>query len=101
MDPPCLPVAERLAKPEQEARQTIGEQAFLDEVARCFSCGSCFGCQQCFMFCNAGGFSKLQAAAPGQYFSMVLDNCESCGKCIEVCPCGFLSLAAEPASPGH
>jgi NADPH-dependent glutamate synthase beta subunit-like oxidoreductase len=84
-------VTARLAQPDMEVQQTMSERAFLDEVSRCFSCGSCFGCEQCYMFCNAGGFSKLQQVAPGQYFSLSLDCCESCGKCIEMCPCGYLS----------
>jgi formate dehydrogenase major subunit len=88
---PCKAVASRLAQPDLEVQQTISEKAFLDEASRCFSCGSCFGCEQCFMFCNARGISKLQQASPGRYFSLGLDCCESCGKCIELCPCGYLS----------
>lgn len=93
-------VAARLAQPDMEVQQTIKEKAFLDEVSRCFSCGSCFGCEQCHMFCNAGGFSKLQQVAPGQYFSLNLDCCESCGKCIEMCPCGYLSPRPRTGAPG-
>jgi formate dehydrogenase major subunit len=96
---PCHPVASRLAHPDLEVAQTISEQAFHDEVSRCFSCGSCFGCEQCFMFCNANGFAKLEAVAPGHYFSLALDSCESCGKCIEVCPCGYLSVSAARVAP--
>ncbi len=43
------------------------------------------------MYCNAGGFTRLEQVEPGAYFSMSLENCDQCGKCIEVCPCGFLS----------
>lgn len=94
---PYRAVASRLAQPDLEVQQTISERAFLDEVSRCFSCGSCFGCEQCYMFCNAGGFSKLQEVAPGRYFSLSLECCESCGKCIELCPCGYLST--RPGAP--
>ena len=93
---PYRDVAARLAQPDLEVQQTIGTAAFFDEVSRCFSCGSCFGCERCYMFCNAGGFSKLQEVAPGRYFSLTLDCCESCGKCIEVCPCGYLSSTSAP-----
>ena len=89
-------VSVRLAEPDLEVQRTIDARAFFDEVSRCFSCGSCFGCQQCHMYCNGGGFSKLQEVAPGRYFSLSLDTCESCGKCIELCPCGYLS-----ARPGY
>ena len=93
---PYRDVSSRLADPDLEVQQTIDAKRFFDEVSRCFSCGSCFGCEQCHMYCNGGGFSKLHEVAPGRYFSLSLDSCESCGKCIELCPCGYLS-----ARPGH
>lgn len=60
------------------------------EAARCLSCGLCFDCEQCFMYCNAGGFTRLEETSPGRYFAFAFDACEGCGKCIELCPCGFL-----------
>ena len=91
---PETAVDDRLAAPEAEVRGTIGEAQFLEEVARCFSCGLCFGCEQCFMYCNGAGFSRLEEPMPGTYFALRLDACEGCRKCIELCPCGYLS--AEP-----
>lgn len=88
---PEISVADRLAAPEAEVRGTISEAQFLEEVTRCFSCGLCFGCEQCFMFCNGGGFSHLEEPAPGAYFALQLDACEGCRKCIELCPCGYLT----------
>jgi len=76
-----------------EVAQTIGEDQFLAEIDRCFSCGSCFGCEQCYMYCTSGCFSKVESAGPGMYFTINLDNCKECGKCIEVCPCGFLEVS--------
>ena len=73
-----------------EVTGTITEKELLAEVERCFSCGSCSGCQQCFMYCTAGCFVKVEEPKPGMYFSLNLDQCHQCGKCIEVCPCGFL-----------
>lgn len=87
------PVSERFADPERESEQTLGEQAVLDEVTRCYSCGRCFGCDRCFMYCNAGAFSRREGSEPGSYFALDLDRCEGCGKCVELCPCGFLSFA--------
>ena len=83
---------ERLAQPTIEVAEGITEDQLLEEAARCFSCGDCFGCQQCWMFCTAGCFTKVESAGPGVYFTLSLDTCESCGKCIEVCPCGFLEV---------
>jgi formate hydrogenlyase subunit 6/NADH:ubiquinone oxidoreductase subunit I len=54
------------------------------------SCGLCFGCQQCFMYCNASGFTRIEQPEPGRYYAMALEACEGCGKCVELCPCGYL-----------
>jgi formate dehydrogenase major subunit len=90
---PVLPGEKRVAIGMGEAAATIDEDRFLSEVERCFSCGSCFGCEACYMYCTAGCFTRLEEARPGMYFSLNLDQCEECGKCIEVCPCGFLEVS--------
>ena len=54
------------------------------------SCGLCFDCRQCFMYCNANGFTRLVEAEPGHYYALALEACEGCGKCIELCPSGYL-----------
>jgi formate dehydrogenase major subunit len=95
---PSLAVDARLAQPEAEVDQTLGEAAFLEEVMRCFSCGQCFGCEHCFTYCNAGGFTRLEEPQRGAYFALSLDSCEACRKCIEVCPCGFLSAIPHRAA---
>ena len=81
---------ERLLDPASEVNATITEAQFLQEVERCFSCGSCFGCERCSMYCTAGCFTRLEEIGPGQYFSLSLDSCRECGKCVEICPCGYL-----------
>ena len=97
---PHKAVAERLAQPDAEVQQTLTEKAFLDEISRCFSCGQCFGCEQCFMYCNAGAYTKLAEVRPGAYFAFNLDACERCGKCIELCPCGFLTRCSDTTAQG-
>jgi NADPH-dependent glutamate synthase beta subunit-like oxidoreductase/Pyruvate/2-oxoacid:ferredoxin oxidoreductase delta subunit len=87
---PMMPAEERIQRGMTEVAGTVGEEEFLAEVERCFSCGSCFGCEQCFMYCTSGCFTRLEEPRPGMYFSLNLDACKECGKCIEVCPCGFL-----------
>ena len=84
-----------LAEPEAEINLTIDAEQAIEEAARCMSCGLCFDCQQCFMYCNAGGFTRIEETSPGNYFALSLDACEGCGKCIEVCPCGFLEAREE------
>ncbi len=87
------PVPERLAEPDQEIVETIDAADFSYEASRCFSCGSCFGCQRCSMYCNVSGYARLATLQPGAYFTLALDRCEGCGKCVELCPCGFLERA--------
>ncbi len=93
VQPPKLPGNERVSKGETEVTGTITEQQFLNEVERCFSCGSCMGCEQCSMYCTLACYTKLEEVAPGTYFTLMLDACEACGKCIEVCPCGYLDVS--------
>jgi NADPH-dependent glutamate synthase beta subunit-like oxidoreductase len=88
--PTEAPPTERLHNPDLEVSQTITESEFLAEATRCLSCGSCIGCYQCWMYCNAGSFTPLEDGGPGRYFSFDSDVCEGCGKCIELCPCGYL-----------
>jgi NADPH-dependent glutamate synthase beta subunit-like oxidoreductase/Pyruvate/2-oxoacid:ferredoxin oxidoreductase delta subunit len=90
---PMLPPEERVRAGMKEVAGTVDEAQFLAEVQRCFSCGSCYGCEQCFMYCTSGCFTRLEEPQPGMYFSLNLDACKECGKCIEVCPCGFLEAS--------
>lgn len=83
---------EALADPDAEVASTLLESDFLREVESCFSCGLCFGCQHCWMFCSAGGFTPVAEPRPGAYFTVSLDGCETCGKCVDVCPCGYLDF---------
>ena len=84
------PAGEWLSNPNREIDQTLDYEQACKEAARCMSCGLCFDCEQCFMYCNAGGFTRIEKVGPGQYYALALDACEGCGKCIELCPCGYL-----------
>jgi len=88
-----LPGEERITLGMTEIAKSITEDQFLAEVDRCFSCGSCFGCEQCYMYCTTGCFIRAEKPGPGHYFTLNLENCHECGKCIEVCPCGFLEVS--------
>jgi formate dehydrogenase major subunit len=90
---PTLPALERVTLGMAEVAGTITEEQFLNEIQRCYSCGSCFGCEQCYMYCTAGCFTRLEEPRPGMYFALNLDACQECGKCVEVCPCGFLEVS--------
>ena len=88
-----LDVDEALSNPAAELTATITEEQFLDEVERCYSCGLCMGCEQCWMYCTVMSFTKVLDPRPGAYFTLSLDACRECGKCIEVCPCGYLEVS--------
>ena len=92
---------ERIRGTDLEVHETISEAAFLREAGRCFSCGQCHGCQYCLMYCNVGSFTRLERGWPGAYFALSLERCMGCGKCIELCPTGFLSASRERLLPGH
>jgi formate dehydrogenase major subunit len=95
---PRLPEKNRLTNPDAEVDQTISVEQAYREARRCMSCGLCFDCQQCFMFCNAAGFTRVSETRPGNYFVLALEACEGCGKCVELCPCGYLELRDTEAS---
>jgi formate dehydrogenase major subunit len=84
-----------MTDPEGEVVETITYEEAFAEASRCMSCGLCFDCQQCFMYCNAAGFARVEESSPGNYFALTLEACEGCGKCIEVCPCGYLEARDE------
>jgi formate dehydrogenase major subunit len=96
---PRLPEEERLANPDAEIDKTIGAEEAYREAVRCMSCGLCFDCQQCFMYCNAAGFTRVAETRPGNYFVLALEACEGCGKCVELCPCGYLELRDTESAP--
>jgi NADPH-dependent glutamate synthase beta subunit-like oxidoreductase len=92
---PRRPPEEWLEQPDLEIDLTISSEQACREADRCMSCGLCFDCRQCVMYCNAGGYSLVEDAAPGRYFMLALELCEGCGKCIELCPCGYLEAREE------
>jgi len=92
---PRRPQEEWLSMPELEIDGTISRDQACAEAARCMSCGLCFDCRQCFMYCNASGFTRIEEPRPGSYFVFAMDACEGCGKCIEICPCGYLESRGE------
>jgi formate dehydrogenase major subunit len=91
VSPPRRPDDGWLLDPEAEITGTLTSEEAQYEADRCLSCGLCIGCEQCWMYCNAGGFVPVSQAETGTYYTLVTNICEGCGKCIEVCPTGFLS----------
>ena len=99
----CFDASERLGRhvsaPETRVADMhcevdLGHSAaeVLKEAARCLSCGNCSGCERCWMFCTPGCMKRLPDKSPGQYFSIELQKCDGCRKCVDECPCGFLEM---------
>lgn len=59
------------------------------EAARCMSCGLCMDCETCWMYCTERAFERLPK---GQHYRLNLDVCNGCGKCADVCPCGYIDM---------
>jgi ferredoxin len=87
-------IESRFDDPTAEIQAGLGNEQFLAEIGRCLSCGSCMGCGNCWMYCNAHSYARSDTPQPGAYFIFNQTHCEGCAKCIEVCPCGYLSRHA-------
>jgi NADPH-dependent glutamate synthase beta subunit-like oxidoreductase/Pyruvate/2-oxoacid:ferredoxin oxidoreductase delta subunit len=83
---------ERLGRPMDEMDLGITAEQTLEEVTRCFSCGSCFGCENCWMYCQANCFKKAKPVSNGHFYTIDLKTCDGCKKCAEECPCGYIDL---------
>ena len=44
------------------------------------------------MYCTSQCFTRVDQAEVGFYYTLSLDQCEECGKCVSVCPCGYLEV---------
>jgi formate dehydrogenase major subunit len=84
---------EKEATPALWAADAYGARAILEESARCLSCGLCAGCERCAMYCSAGSFRAVHEPAPGRYYEFDVARCQACGKCVDVCPTGYLEFA--------
>lgn len=86
------PADERIRNLHTEIELGHEAAAIQAEAGRCLSCGSCFGCENCWMYCTPGSMKRLPDASPGNYFSIGLETCDGCNKCVEQCPSGVLDM---------
>jgi ferredoxin len=87
----AMALEQRFADPTAEIAHGLDDGQFLEESGRCLSCGLCMGCGNCWMYCNARSYEPTNCPQPGAYFEFDPNDCEGCAKCIELCPCGYLS----------
>ncbi len=85
-----LPVAERFKDTEKEIVETLSDDEVFTELARCLSCGSCVECGQCWTYCQDS--CVVKPMKPGEAYKFKLESCKGCGKCEEVCPCGYIDM---------
>lgn len=75
----------------KEVNKTISDAQALEEVERCFSCGTCLHCDVCMTFCPDVAISKDEA---GEYV-IDYDHCKGCGICVNECPREAMELVEE------
>ena len=75
----------------KEVNKTISDALALEEVERCFSCGTCLHCDVCMTFCPDVAISKDEA---GEYV-IDYDHCKGCGICVNECPREAMELVEE------
>jgi NADPH-dependent glutamate synthase beta subunit-like oxidoreductase/Pyruvate/2-oxoacid:ferredoxin oxidoreductase delta subunit len=86
----ALAVEARLASMDAEVNLALSEAEAIAESKRCMSCGYCMDCEKCWMYCQDQAIDKpLQK---GALYKFKLGNCTGCGKCAEICPCGFIEM---------
>ena len=85
-----LGVEERLAEMEAEVNLSLSTEDGVKEAARCMSCGYCFYCEQCWLICADNAINNPQKK--GHTYTFELGKCTGCGKCFEICPCGFIDM---------
>jgi formate dehydrogenase (NADP+) beta subunit len=77
----------------QEVTAGLDSPAAQYEAQRCYSCGNCFECDGCYSACPERAIRKL---APGKRYEIDLETCTGCAICSDQCPCGAITMVAEP-----
>jgi formate dehydrogenase (NADP+) beta subunit len=89
---PQIPMAQRL-ETFQEVTAGLDSRAARYEAQRCYACGNCFECDGCYSACPERAIRKL---GPGQRYEIDLETCTGCAICSDQCPCGAITMVAEP-----
>ena len=77
------------AAPYSCSSSPMSAEEAVAEAARCMSCGMCMDCETCWMYCSKNCFVKL---AQGDHYKIKVELCNGCGKCADVCPCGYIEM---------
>ena len=81
---------ERMADMIAEVNKSLTREEAIKEAQRCMSCGYCFDCEQCWLMCQEGAINKPDEK--GGAYTFDLGKCNSCDKCADVCPCGYIEM---------
>ena len=76
-----------------EVVQSLEPASARYEAQRCLSCGTCFECDGCYSACPERAVIKL---GPGLRYQYDFDKCTGCAICYDQCPCGAITMIAEP-----
>jgi len=94
VDPPLLPVDQRLGEEEIEASLTVNQAG--REAGRCLSCGSCMSCDNCWTLCpDSSVLMATDIAYTKSHYVFDYDYCKGCGLCAHECPTGFIVMKPE------
>jgi NADPH-dependent glutamate synthase beta subunit-like oxidoreductase len=84
---------ERRLQTFDEVVQSLDADGARYEAQRCLSCGTCFECDGCYSACPERAVIKL---GPGLRYQYDFDKCTGCAICYDQCPCGAITMIAEP-----
>ncbi|MFH1726523.1 MAG: NAD(P)-binding protein [Elusimicrobiota bacterium] len=85
-----LPVPERMGGLKAEIAGTLSQDEAIAEAKRCMSCGLCFECGSCWSFCQDG--AVIKPLVKNEPYKFKLEFCKGCGKCMDMCPCGYIEM---------
>ncbi len=87
---PELPVEERIRAYDREEILGFDKELALQEVQRCFLCGTCNSCGNCYVFCPDAAVEWVDNKPQINY-----DYCKGCGICSAECPRGVIDMEQE------
>lgn len=68
----------------------------LEELSRCFHCGTCVSCDLCLVFCPDMSVARGEG---GTGYRIRYEYCKGCGACAEECPRGAVVMETEEQMP--
>ena len=82
----------------EERLVPLEEEQIVAEAERCMSCGLCFECDNCAVYCPKSAVLRVkpERRSMGRYVVTDYSRCVGCHICADVCPTGYIEMAATP-----